>query len=66
MDAKKCDRCSQFYIHGDAGVTNVNRLYLRKFVQTSRDKDIDLCPECKHDLDEWFDKFNKKEEQKDD
>ena len=70
MNAKKCDRCGNFYINGtaDVGVTNVNHLYLKVYdlkvyVNTSaKDKDIDLCPECRHDLDEWFNKFKKEEE----
>lgn len=65
MNAKKCDRCGNFYINGsmsiDIGITNVNHLYLREYMQTSKDKDIDLCPECRHELDEWFNKFKKEE-----
>ena len=64
MEAKKCDRCGEFYINNSVEVdcTTLSRLYLTKFVSTaSRDKRMDLCCECKHDLDEWFNKFKKEE-----
>lgn len=64
MDAKKCDRCGEFYISKVVVVdhTNVNRLYLKEFKPTLADKYMDLCPECKHDLDTWWDFKFKKEE----
>lgn len=70
MNAKMCDRCGNFYtIDSTTGFgfscTNVNRLYLAKFISnTEKNKTMDLCSECKHDLDDWFNKF-KKEEQND-
>ena len=67
MEARKCDRCGEFYINNSVEVdcTTVSHLYLKKFVRTaSKDKSMDLCCDCKHDLDEWFNKF-KKEEQED-
>ena len=67
MEARKCDRCGQFYINNYAVVdcTNVSNIYLTKFDIISHGRThIDLCCDCKHDLDEWFGKF-KKEEQND-
>ena len=68
MDAKKCDRCGRFYINVNDSTTtglsytNVSRLYLAKFISTSaRDMTMDLCHDCRHDLDEWFNKFKKEE-----
>ncbi len=67
MDAKKCDRCGAFYINDStagwySNCTNVNSLYLAKFISTSaKDKTVDLCCECRHDLDEWFNKLKKED-----
>lgn len=61
-NAKCCDRCGEFYINSSDVIdcTTLSRLYLKKFIPTSsNDKIMDLCCVCKHDLDEWFNKFNK-------
>lgn len=67
MDAKRCDRCGEFYINDStAGFFNcrtVNSLYLAKYNPIpAKDKTIDLCCDCRHDLDEWFNKFKKEEQ----
>ena len=66
MEAYKCDRCGEFYINSSTKIdhTTVRRLYLVQFESGSRpNKILDLCCNCKHDLDEWFNKFNIKEEE---
>lgn len=65
MEARKCDRCGKFYINKSAVIdyTNTSRLYLAQFIPNRPNEVLDLCCDCKHDLDEWFSKFNKKEEQ---
>lgn len=61
-NAKRCDRCGAFYINSSDVIdcTTISHLYLKKFIHAaSKDKIMDLCCCCKHDLDEWFNKFNK-------
>ena len=66
MNAKKCDRCGEFYINDSDVVdcTTLNRLYLVKINPSPRfnNKNMDLCCVCKHDLDVWFNKFKEEKE----
>lgn len=52
--AKKCDRCKKFY-------TNCA---IKGFTLRKGFFDLDLCPECRESLDEWFEKKKKKDSSK--
>ena len=63
MDAKKCDRCGNYYTKSE--YTNI-KLLIAAFIganvsplrlaeaQIEIEKNLDLCPECSKDLTKWL------------
>lgn len=54
MNAKKCDRCGNYYDkdEGNYNIIKSNGLFV---------KDIDLCPECSQKLANWIEENNRTE-----
>lgn len=52
MDAKKCDRCGQFYLPSDRGF-NYPVIYMSPGAYRN-ERPIDLCPDCSLDVKRYI------------
>lgn len=64
-DAKKCDRCKNFYMPDDIEIYGIRKIIMSVFNGAGDiDKSYDLCPKCSKKLKNFMDSLLIKEELK--
>lgn len=55
MDAKRCDRCCEYYAVGKNGAPYVEYGQMTEYIGVKRDAEtIDICPACMKSLKQWI------------